>query len=209
MTVAMLQTSKASGKLLMVWVAALAASCSPAAELASAAGPLVARPVTALSYRQVIWTTEQGLPNNTIQVLLQSRDGYLWIGTAGGLVRFDGQRFTVFQRRSHPAMVNDDCRALAQATDGSLWIGTANGLLRYSGGVFQRFTQEHGLGDPTVRSLVASRHNEIWIATTKGLTRWRHGTFSRYLAPDKSNNFDDQEALSSESCPCSARFCVQ
>src|SRR6266446_1856944 len=112
----MLPIPKTSAEILMVWVAVLAA------DPASASGPLPSRPAQSRSYHQVVWTTEQGLPNNTIQALLQSRDGYLWIGTAGGLVRFDGQRFTVFQRRSHPAMVNDDCRALAQATDGSLWI---------------------------------------------------------------------------------------
>ncbi len=141
--------------------------------------------VESSAFRQTIWTTEQGLPDNTIKALLQTRDGYLWIGTAGGLVRFDGLKFTVFQRRTHPAMVNDDCRALAESADRSLWIGTPNGLLRFADGVFQRFTQEDGLGEAKVRSLLAARHNEIWITTTKTLNCWRNGELVRWLGPDE------------------------
>ena len=48
------------------------------------------------------WQTEQGLPLNTVQSLLQTRDGYLWVGTGGGLSRFDGVRFTTFDSLQAP-----------------------------------------------------------------------------------------------------------
>ena len=181
----MRRTLKASAGWLIFWVGFLTSCLGPAAsEGASVHLPLVSRAMDSRSFRQTIWTTEQGLPDNTIKALLQTRDGYLWIGTAGGLVRYDGLRFTVFQRRTHPEMVNDDCRVLAQATDGSLWIGTANGLLRYTGGAFQRYTTDEGLGDSQVRLLQATRQNEIWITGVRGLSCWRKGMLRRYLMDD-------------------------
>src|SRR5882672_6779533 len=69
------------------------------------------------------WTAEQGLPQNRIACLKQTRDGYLWIGTWAGLARFDGMKFTVFNKFSTPDLVNDAINALAEDTDGTLWIG--------------------------------------------------------------------------------------
>src|SRR5882757_8229739 len=58
------------------------------------------------------WTTEQGLPQNRIACLKQTRDGYLWIGTWFGLARFDGMRFTVFNKFNTPELVDDAINAL-------------------------------------------------------------------------------------------------
>ena len=93
------------------------------------------------SYRIDVWKTEHGLPHNTIEAIVQTRDGYLWLATPVGLARFDGVTFTVFNRRNTPEMVSDECHALAEDTDGNLWIGTYRGLLRYRDGVFTRFTR--------------------------------------------------------------------
>ena len=78
-------------------------------------------------YRARRWTTEDGLPQNRITCLQQTRDGYLWIGTWSGLARFDGARFTVFDKFNATELVNDAINALAEDTDGTLWIGTADG----------------------------------------------------------------------------------
>ncbi len=185
----MLRTLKKSGGLLMAWAASLSsflgvASNSPAAAVPPSASPWAdSRP-----FRQTIWTTEQGLPNNTIQALLQTRDGYLWIGTAGGLVRFDGLTFTVFRRPTHPGMGNDDCRLLAEATDGSLWIATRDGLLRFFAGEFQRITTKDGLPDHDLRALGASRHGEVWIGSLRGLACWRDGQLRHYGREHGLNN---------------------
>lgn len=81
------------------------------------------------------FTTEQGLPGNMVQVLLQSREGYLWIGVEGGLARFDGRSFRSFDHRNTPAMrtTGDDILSLAEAEDGALWAGTFGGLVRVRG----------------------------------------------------------------------------
>jgi ligand-binding sensor domain-containing protein len=62
------------------------------------------------------WTTDQGLPQNRISCLKQTRDGYLWLGTWFGLARFDGARFTVFDKFNTPELVNDAINAVAEDT---------------------------------------------------------------------------------------------
>src|SRR5688572_2462029 len=54
------------------------------------------------------WTTENGLPQNTVQAIVQTQDGYLWIGTQEGLVRFDGLNFSVFDKENTPAFKSND-----------------------------------------------------------------------------------------------------
>src|SRR6185295_2656385 len=75
------------------------------------------------------WEIEQGLPQSTVHAIAQTRDGYLWVGTQEGLARFDGLRFTVFDKRNTPEISHDFIRALLEGRDGSLWIGTMGGGL--------------------------------------------------------------------------------
>jgi signal transduction histidine kinase/ligand-binding sensor domain-containing protein len=96
-------------------------------------------------YRITHWTAENGLPQNSIKALAQTRDGYLWIGTLKGLVRFDGVRFKVFDHNNTPEMKEDAINDLAlDAADGGLWIGTGDGLLRYQDHRFERYGAERG-----------------------------------------------------------------
>src|SRR5262245_55479094 len=76
------------------------------------------------------WNKERGLPDNTVYAINQTSDGYLWVATRGGLARFDGTRFTIFNRANSPELPNDECRCLAPGTNGELWIGTSAGLVR-------------------------------------------------------------------------------
>ncbi|MFN2127701.1 MAG: two-component regulator propeller domain-containing protein, partial [Anaerolineales bacterium] len=75
-------------------------------------------------YLQKVWTVASGLPQNTIQCLVQSDDGYLWIGTPAGLVRFDGIKFTEFNRHTVPLLKNENILSLYVDRSGVLWIGT-------------------------------------------------------------------------------------
>ena len=77
---------------------------------------------------------ENGLPQNTIHALAQTADGFLWLGTEVGLVRFDGVNFATFDEHSKPALPSGDIRCLLAAKDGSLWIGTGDGLARMKDG---------------------------------------------------------------------------
>ncbi len=77
---------------------------------------------------------ENGLPQNTVQAIAQTRDGFIWLGTEVGLVRFDGNNFVLFDQNSKPALPGNDVSCLLAASDGALWIGTSEGLARLQNG---------------------------------------------------------------------------
>ena len=130
-------------------------------------------------YRVTRWTTDQGLPQNRISCLKQTRDGYLWLGTWFGLARFDGVRFTVFDKFNTPELVNDAINAVAEDTDGTLWIATADGLVSYRDHHFHRFTTADGLPDQKVWRLAAWRSGGVWLQAGNSVTRLERGKFSR------------------------------
>jgi ligand-binding sensor domain-containing protein len=114
--------------------------------------PAIAASNTEYSHR--IWRIEDGLPQNRIQAITQTPDGYLWIGTSEGLARFDGVRFVVFDRANTPALQDDSILALTTARDGSVWIGTeGGGLLHYQNGAFRIFGASDGLTNGFVRAI--------------------------------------------------------
>src|SRR5690606_39115286 len=76
------------------------------------------------------WGTEEGLPHSAVTALLQSRDGYLWVGTAAGLARFDGLRFTPISDERAPHLAHTYIWALHEDPDGTVWIGSGDGLTR-------------------------------------------------------------------------------
>ena len=78
-------------------------------------------------YRRQAWTTRSGLPQSSPEALLQTREGWLWIGTQEGLARFDGVAFALFDRRTVPALRHNRVVALHEDAGGSLWIGTEGG----------------------------------------------------------------------------------
>src|SRR6187402_450458 len=87
------------------------------------------------------WGPMQGLPQSSVTAILRTRDGYLWLGTQGGLVRFDGVRFTVFSPSTHPGLRNSRIRALFEDRNQTLWIATEDGLVNYEHGVFSPLAQ--------------------------------------------------------------------
>lgn len=119
-------------------------------------------------YVQTVWDTSQGLPDQAVQALLQSRDGYLWAGTHGGLARFDGVRFVVFSIRNS-GLRHDYVRALAEDAAGRVWIGTAAGGLHWlQDGVIHPFA---GLPELTIYDLQADPDGSVWVASSAGLHR--------------------------------------
>lgn len=127
------------------------------------------------------WRIEEGLPQESIQALLQTQDGFLWIGTRAGLARFDGVFFSAFDHLNTPALRNSSIQALAEdPSDGTLWVGTEGGdLLRYRGGAFRRFGRDDGLHTPRITSLAVGRPGELWIGTYgQGVIRFAGGHFA-------------------------------
>src|ERR1700748_2397375 len=100
---------------------------------------------TLRQFGQQLWQTDNGLPQNTVHAICQTRDGYLWLATDGGLVRFDGIDFTLFDRRSTPELRSNLIGALTETSDGTLWAATADGLLRRNQGSLQVLGAANGL----------------------------------------------------------------
>jgi len=133
-------------------------------------------------YLHQVWQIEDGLPSNVIPAIVQTRDGYLWLGTEGGLVRFDGVRFTVFNPESTETIKSYSVESLCEGQDGSLWIGTAGGLIRLKDGQFTTYTTKDGLPDNRVTAISEDREGNLWIATYGGeLSRLlRNGTITTH-----------------------------
>lgn len=123
------------------------------------------------------WGMENGLPQNTVQALAQTQDGFLWIGTEVGLVRFDGNNFLVFDKNSSPALPGNDVRCLLAGRDGSLWAGTSEGLVRWMDGGVKTFTTKEGLPGNGIRGLSVGSDGAVWAYTDGGLARERDGRF--------------------------------
>ncbi|MBN2399070.1 MAG: hypothetical protein JXI33_01880 [Candidatus Aminicenantes bacterium] len=131
------------------------------------------------------WTTDSSnIPQNSILSMAQTRDGYLWIGTYEGLARFDGLRFTVFNKANTPEIQNNGMLVMAEGLDGVLWIGTPNGLLCRSGGSFRNFTVNDGLSSDFILALAVDNRGALWVGTTQGLNRYAHGIFTSFSVAD-------------------------
>ena len=126
-----------------------------------------------------VWTSDSGLPQNSVTTILQTRDGYLWLGTQEGLVRFDGVRFTIFDTRNTRALRDDWVQALCETGDGTLWIGTVTGLVRMRGGQFLP-PDEPGLEHAQIEALHEGRDGSLWVGSEIGVSRIRDGQVTTY-----------------------------
>ncbi len=122
-------------------------------------------------YIHKVWTTEDGLPQNTILSIIQTADGYIWFGTQEGLARFDGVTFTEFRKDTTPGINSEYINTLFEDHEKNLWIGTREGLTIYKNGKFKTFTKEDGLCDNIVLSVFKDTKGILWIGTLKGLNR--------------------------------------
>src|SRR3984957_11200076 len=139
------------------------------------AGAKAANADPAMQYTRRIWRIQDGLPEDTVQVIQQSQDGYLWIGTTGGLLSFDGSHFHLYNHANVPALADNSIFCILAAGDGSLWIGTeGGGLVHLKDGAFHAYTQAAGLSNGFVRSLLEDDEGRIWIGTDNGLFRLIH-----------------------------------
>lgn len=125
------------------------------------------RPLSTLAQR--VWRSEDGLRQDTATALLEARDGFLWIGTDAGLVRFDGASFDHYSRINVPAFLHNGVQCLAEGVDGALWIGTSEpGLYRFQGGELRSFGAAEGLPGQPIRGLLRDRSDTLWAAPLEG-----------------------------------------
>jgi signal transduction histidine kinase/ligand-binding sensor domain-containing protein/CheY-like chemotaxis protein len=149
--------------------------------LAISAGAL--DPTTPLSqYVRTSWTSAEGLPQDSAYSILQTRDGFIWFGTTEGLVRFDGTRFTIFDKARISALKYNAVIALLEdRRDGSLWIGSyGGGLIHYSAGEFHCYTIKDGLASNFVLALAQDPAGDLWIGTDRGLATFHDNRIRAY-----------------------------
>ncbi len=123
------------------------------------------------------WGIDDGLSQLSVTAVLQTDDGYIWIGTQEGLARFDGQRFTNYHAGDPEVMKTDEVTALAETSDRSLWIGTnGSGVLRYRNGRFEAFGPSYSCARDT-----GLTWNYNYVLTNTGHTIVLHMLSSVFL----------------------------
>ncbi len=140
-------------------------------------------------YQHQTWQQEQGLPQNVIRRLLQTRDGYLWMATVGGLVRFDGVRFVDWETLRPPASWDYEVETLFEDSRGYLWVGIRQGgfeRFRYRSSALQEAPVDNPriLRESTVWSIHEDRAGAIWFCTESGLFRYRDSSFQSFTTKD-------------------------
>ncbi len=125
------------------------------------------------------WTTDDGLPQDRPSCFKQTRDGYLWMGTYYGLVRFNGLVFTVFNQYNTPEILDDTINAIDEGEDGTLWIGTAAGLVKYRNNAFYPVAGLEQLPNKPIWRLAASGPGAVWVQATNSVFRLENGKRSR------------------------------
>ena len=120
------------------------------------------------------WQMEDGLPDITCTAMAQTPDGYLWLGTGEGLVRYDGVRFTVFNPDNTPGLLG--CRIAQLHSDrfGRLWVGTTEGLVVRGEEVgmaaprWRDFPAAQGWSGSPVRTFTERANGDVFITTSDG-----------------------------------------
>lgn len=117
-----------------------------------------------------MWRTSDGLPELAIESLVETSDGYLWVGTQEGLARFDGQHFSVFDHVNTPQLAADYIMMLAEDAQHTLWIGSDSGMVVRSGdGTFRSFAEKDGLHIGRITCGLSGDDGSIWAGGTDGL----------------------------------------
>jgi ligand-binding sensor domain-containing protein/signal transduction histidine kinase len=127
-------------------------------------------------YAHTAWRIQDGFFGGTPQTITQTADGYLWIGTEAGLVRFDGVSFVPWTAPNGEALPSSRIHALLGTSDGSLWIGTSRGLARWNKGELSTFS-----GEPAfVEAIVQDPEGAIWF--TRSQVRDAEGSLCEVVA---------------------------
>ena len=127
------------------------------------------------------WTVEDGLPQDIIRGIAQTPDGYLWITTLDGLVRFDGVRFSLFEKNNTPGMATNRFRMMYPGRDGDLWlVNEIGGITRLQKGAFQNYGPEKGIPGYAVSAIAVSEDGEVWILADNQILQW-HESEGRFV----------------------------
>jgi ligand-binding sensor domain-containing protein/signal transduction histidine kinase len=133
-------------------------------------------------YSLVNWAENEGPFPFGVYAMAQDHDGYLWLGTRTGLLRFDGTNFTVWQGSG--SLPDDRISVLRASRDGSLWLGfgTLGGVTRIWRGVVTTFGERDGLAGGDVNALFEDHDGSMWVGTFGGLSRFHDERWERFGA---------------------------
>jgi len=121
------------------------------------------------------WTVHDGVPTG-IEAIAQTPDGFLWLGTSGGLFRFDGVAFERFSGTNEVSLLSQDIYSLHVAVDGGLWIGHhLGGVSHLQGGRLVNYGRAEGLPASSVTAIGHAGDGKVWAGTTRGLFRLESG----------------------------------
>jgi len=141
-------------------------------------------------YVHTAWGQEAGLPPAAdISTIVQTQNGYIWLATQSGLVRFNGSEFTVFNSTNTQALKYNRVEVLYEDREQNLWIAADDGvvhgsLIRYRDGTFERLTNKDGPTDTSISAICADKAGSLWVATVShGIFRYRDGQFKAYTIP--------------------------
>jgi ligand-binding sensor domain-containing protein len=124
-------------------------------------------------YRFESWTADRGLPQNIITGLHQASDGYLWIAPLDGRARFDGVRFTVFNKANSPGIDSNRFTSLYADRHGDLWLSTeAGNVTRYANHRFVTYTTAHGLSAGVAWGFTGDAAGNLWVLSGEQIVRW-------------------------------------
>src|ERR1017187_5431698 len=124
-----------------------------------------------------VWTSKEGLPQNSVISVIQTRDGYLWLGTLNGLVRFDGNRFTVFNQNNTPGLNSDRIVYLFEDSHTNLWVGTDTaGVALVQDGKIKSFDFGRAGHEGRLLSACEDATGAVWLYTADArLGRYQNG----------------------------------
>lgn len=127
----------------------------------------------AAQYRATQWTADSGLPQNSVRGIVQTPDGYIWVATLNGVARFDGIRFTVFNKSNTPGISSNRIVAMVKGAGGDLWLASEdNNLIRYHEGRFSVLDEATGIRPHSVNALTSDAHDAVWVLSDGHIVRW-------------------------------------
>lgn len=137
-------------------------------------------PGKAQNYYSRNFTMTDGMPSNSVRAIFKDSEGYLWIGTDGGLCRFDGRKFRIFS--SEDGFTGNKIWAIAEDGSKNLWFGDyGGGLWKYDGKTFCHFTEKDSIVDNRVRKLYYSeKWDLLMVGTEVGFTIYDGTNFKNY-----------------------------
>lgn len=140
------------------------------------------------------WAPGDGPAPGTVTCFSQDSQGFIWLGTNKGAVRFDGSNFEIFDKSNTKAIKSNSITSLLVTPDRTLWIGTGGGgLNRMKDGGVNVYTRRHGLSGNYIDAIAGDKHGNLWIGTPEGLNRFKNnrfihfkqkGALSRYMIRD-------------------------